>query len=293
MSEKISICICTFKRPALFDTLESLANLEGIDECDIDVVIADNDDTDVMRSRVAEFAATYRYQVQYVHAPARNISIARNAALANARGRWAAFIDDDEVADVWWLASLLKSRGDAVAVVGQCIARYPAGLPDWLRLCDFHSNRIANDPVNAYTSNVLLDLEFLREKRILFRKELGQTGGEDTIFFKEISRAGGSIIYRPAAIVYEPVVPSRANMRWVRRRKFRAGQTHALMCREFEPNAFRWLLVTAGVKSLASFAASILLLPGSVRSRGWQARGVLHFGAVCYWIWPNILKEYS
>lgn len=293
MKEQISICICTFRRPALFDTLNSLSELEGIEEFDVNVIISDNDDTDALRSQVAKFAPGYRYQIQYVHAPARNISIARNAALANARGEWAAFIDDDEVADALWLSALLKSRKNAVAVVGQCIARYPASLPGWLQLCDFHSARITDDPTNGYTGNVLLNRQFLQSEGIFFREELGKTGGEDTIFFKEIDRAGGCISYCPTAIIYETVIPSRATMKWVRRRNFRSGQTHALMCREFKPSMYNWLFLTSGLKSFASFFAMIFCVPGSVKSRRWQARFMFHLGAMFFSIWPKVLKEYG
>lgn len=293
MKERVSICICTFRRPALFEALASLVHLRDLDGYEVDVVIADNDDHDGLRQEVARFASGFRYEIYYVHAPARNISVARNAALAGAGGRWAAFIDDDEIADREWLSSLLKCKEGHAAVIGQCIAEYAPDLPEWLRQCDFHSNRITGDPVNAYTSNALLDLDFIRKRAISFRNELGQTGGEDTIFFREIDRSGGKIAYCPDAIVYEPVVTSRANMGWVRRRKFRAGQTHGLMCREFEPKAFHGLLFSSGVKAAVSLLASIFFIPGTVRSKLWQARGMLHLGALVYRVRPKILKEYG
>jgi len=293
MNEIVSICICTFRRPALFEALTSLGDLKGLEDYQIEVVVADNDEQDLMRQEVINFAEGFRFQIHYIHAPARNISVARNAALAAANGLWAAFIDDDEVADPLWLSTLLKHRHGNVAIVGPCIARYSSSFPGWIKKCDFHSNRIDKDPVNGYTSNVLLDIGFLRKKVIAFRTELGQTGGEDTIFFREIHRARGKISYCPDAVVYEPVVPSRANMNWVRRRKFRAGQIHGLMCREFKPEAFRWLAVTSGSKAALSFLASILFIPGSVRSRLWHARGILHLGALIYWLRPKILKEYG
>ena len=41
--------------------------------------------------------------ISYIHAPARNISIARNACVEAATGKWIAFIDDDELASENWL----------------------------------------------------------------------------------------------------------------------------------------------------------------------------------------------
>lgn len=293
MKPHVSICICTFKRASLFESLASLNHLRGLDDYEIDVVVADNDDHDIIRQDVSSFAKNFRFPIKYVHAPARNISIARNAALAHASGDWAAFIDDDEIADPNWLSMLLANRLGAIVVVGQCIATYSKDMPGWLSRCDFHSNRIVHDPINAYTSNVLLNLEFLRKMEISFRHELGQTGGEDTIFFREIDRAGGAIIYCPDSVVYEPVAPERANMKWVRRRKYRAGQTHGLLCREFAPSAYRWLFVTAGSKAVASFLLAFASMPWPHQSRIWQARSFLHLGALSYRIKPNILNEYG
>lgn len=293
MKQKISICICTFRRAVLFDALASLNYLEGLDAYEVDVIIADNDDQDTIRADVNRFASNFRFPIHYIHAPARNISIARNAALAHVSGRWAAFLDDDEISDPRWLSLLLTGVSEAVAVVGQCIAVYGSDMPAWLTICDFHSNRVDDDPVNAYTSNVLLDVDFLRENQIAFRNELGRTGGEDTIFFREIDRAGGTIIYRPEAIVYEPVTLGRASMKWVRRRKFRAGQTHGLVCREFAPRAFRWLFATAGAKAAMSFLLAFLLFPSPTRARIWEARGFLHLGALAYRLKPRILNEYG
>ena len=49
-------------------------------------------------------------QITYVHAPARNISRARNACLALATAPLIAFIDDDEVASPQWLAALMDTQ---------------------------------------------------------------------------------------------------------------------------------------------------------------------------------------
>lgn len=293
MKSQVSVCVCTFRRQSIYQTLKSIAQLEDVENYDIRIVIADNDDNDNLRSQLQDFATSYRFPIQYVHAPARNISVARNAALAQVSGHLAAFIDDDETADPRWLANLISNRADAAAVVGQCNAIYAPELPGWLARCDFHSNRITGDPVNAYTSNVLLDLDFLRAHRITFRHCLGRTGGEDTIFFREILRAGGEIRYCSESIVFEPVVPERANMEWVRRRKFRSGQTHGLMCREFAPQLYSRLLLTAGAKAAVSLTLALLYLPWTERARIWQARGFLHLGALAYCLRPQLIEEYG
>lgn len=293
MTEPVTIAMCTFRRMSAFDALRSFERLEGIDRSTVQVVVVDNDDTDAMREEFRQFAARYPFPLHYVHAPAGNISIARNAALDAAQTRWLAFIDDDETADPQWLAKLLECRASSVAIIGQCQATYDTALPGWLSRCDFHSNRITGNVVNAYTSNALLDLDFVRRHRLRFRPELGRTGGEDTIFFRQIAELGGAIHYCPQALVYEPVPPGRANMKWVLRRKYRAGQTHGLLCREFDRPTFRKLWLSAGAKLAYSACMTVLAIPGSDRWRRWLARAALHAGAVSYRLKPALIEEYA
>ena len=65
----------------------------------------------------------------YVHAPARNISIARNAALDAAQAPLVAFIDDDETATPLWLAALLEchQQTSATIIFGPVQAVYDGG----------------------------------------------------------------------------------------------------------------------------------------------------------------------
>lgn len=293
MTEQLTICICTFRRETVFDTLRSIAKIDVPADVSLSIVVIDNDDTDRLGERIAAYAATGTIPVRYVHAPGRNISIARNAALDVTETKWAAFIDDDEVADRAWLANLWTDRESARAILGRSQAVYHDESPSWLPRCDFHSNRIEGSPVNGYTSNVLFDAGYLRAEGIRFRESLGRTGGEDTIFFRELDRSGGTIRYCENSVVFEPVPPSRATMRWVCRRMFRAGQTHGLMCSEFKPSEYKWLALTAGAKAAASGLMSLVNLPGTVRSRRWLARACLHCGAVSYRLRPGILEEYS
>src|SRR5690606_33419483 len=107
----------------------------------VGIIVADNDEVPSARDLVLRLARELDLPVRYIHCPARNISIARNACLDASRARFVAFIDDDETALEDWLVRLVKaaesSRADAV--LGPVRAGYGAEAPRWMRRGDFHS----------------------------------------------------------------------------------------------------------------------------------------------------------
>ena len=106
-SRHISVCICTFKRPALLNRL-----LQALEEQETDalftfsIVVADNDEARSAEAAVAEFAANTTIAVKYCVQPQQNISLTRNKAIENATGDYIAFIDDDEFPIKRWLVTL-------------------------------------------------------------------------------------------------------------------------------------------------------------------------------------------
>ena len=76
----VDIGLCTFRRPELAEALASIDGLAVPDGVELHVIVADNDTEPTARPRVDAFARSSRHRVSYVHAPAGNISIARNAS---------------------------------------------------------------------------------------------------------------------------------------------------------------------------------------------------------------------
>ena len=234
-------------------------------------------------------------RVQYLHAPAQNISIARNAALMACRTRWLAFIDDDEAATPSWLTRLMASRGGAAAVFGPCQAIYGDKTPVWIRMGDYHSNRVtARRGVieTGYTSNALVDMNFVRAHNLEFDKELGRTGGEDTLFFYAMYRCGGQLAYAADAIVNEKVSPSRTNIKWIATRKYRSGQVHAKVQQKYNVVKYHQILLLSPAKIAfcASMAAVLVVRP--IRAMWWLMRGVLHLGMLSYRVSGRVHQEY-
>jgi succinoglycan biosynthesis protein ExoM len=257
--------------------------------------VIDNDFSPTAKALVSNACAATKMSVEYLHAPGQNISIARNAGLMACRTRWLAFVDDDETATPSWLDRLMASRGGAAAVFGPCEAIYGDKTPTWIRVGDYHSNRVVRRRgviETGYTSNVLIDMKFVRAHKLEFDKELGRTGGEDTLFFYAMYRCGGRLAYAVDAIVNEAVSPSRTAMSWVVTRKYRAGQTYAKLQQRYNSRKYRQILLLSPAKIAfcAGIAAVLVLCPS--RAMWWVMRGVLHLGTLSYRLSGKVYQEY-
>src|SRR5690606_11463773 len=80
-ADAVDVCVCTFRRPALSETLRSLAALQHPEGYRVGIIVADNDEVPSARDLVLRLARELDLPVRYIHCPARNISIARNACL--------------------------------------------------------------------------------------------------------------------------------------------------------------------------------------------------------------------
>ena len=124
----ISVCLCTYQRPTrLLPLLRALANQRDL-RGRYEVVVVDNDRDRSARS-VLRDARRDLPSLPLICAvePRQNIALARNLTVALARGRLLAFIDDDELPDERWLASLEEtlSRHHADGVFGPVVSRLP------------------------------------------------------------------------------------------------------------------------------------------------------------------------
>ncbi len=279
----IDIGICTFRRPQVADTLRSLAKLTGQPEWNLKIIVADNDDKPDAKTLIDDTALQTGLCVVYVHAPARNISIARNACLVEATAPLLAFIDDDEVVTPGWLSALLETltRTGADAVLGPVRALYDVDCPTWMQRGDFHSTfpvEAKGEIITGYTCNILFRRDAMPFQGLRFRESLGRSGGEDTVFFSNAYKKGARITYAPGAVVNEAVSPDRQSFAWLARRRFRAGQTHGLLILEDTRGARLPNLAKAMAKAIFCFAAAFILVIKTDRAHYWILRGMLHCG---------------
>jgi succinoglycan biosynthesis protein ExoM len=295
-SSEITVCICTFRRPSVLRTIDSIAaqEINGVSGSAFVILVIDNDDTPSARKMIEARASDVQVNIKYIHAPARNISIARNAALDTVTTPWLAFIDDDEYASTSWLQKLWLARHGAHASFGLTRAMYPSNTPQWIKEGDYHSNYVLDRvPINTgYTSNALIDLEFVRKNALRFDTRLGTTGGEDTVFFHHMFRAGGVLKYVRDAVTYEEVSPSRLNFGWVAKRRFRVGQVYAMMFHRFDLVDYRAVVWSAPLKISSCLVMAAVMSWHPNRAMWWLMRSIFHTGSVSFALGFKLYEEY-
>jgi succinoglycan biosynthesis protein ExoM len=292
--EAIDVCVCTFRRPSIAETIASVARQQLPAGTRLRLIVADNDEEPAAREMIEQAGRDAGVELHYVHAPARNISIARNACLDAATADWLAFIDDDETAPPDWLARLIARSEGVEVVFGVSEARFVPGTPDWIRQGDFHSNRLSDrdGAHNGYTCNVLIDRRFALRHKIRFDHKLGQIGGEDTLFFREMLDAGARFAYAPDAVVHEPIPAQRSNLAWLARRRYRAGQIHWLLLRRERKSGVA-VVPVAAAKLGYCMGRALISLPRPVSSAGHFLRGMLHAGVIASALGAGLYKEYA
>ena len=228
----ITVCICTFKRPELLrQILEDISVQETQNRFSFSIVVTDNDRSESARAVVEAFRKRANIEVLYAVEPEQNIALARNRALANARGQFVALIDDDEFPVKEWLMKLLLAciEHRSAGVLGPVRPRFEKQLPRWFIKGGFycrpeHATGTVMYWTETRTGNVLLQRGILEGLAEPFRREFG-SGSEDTDFFQRMQAAGHVFTWCNEAPVYEVVPADRCTRKYLLRRALLRGQS--------------------------------------------------------------------
>lgn len=282
---QVDVCICTYRRPYLAETLRSLAALELPANIKARIVVADNDAAPSARELVASIAPSLPFESIYIHCPSSNISLARNACLDAASGDFLAFVDDDSTVKEKWLAALIETADatGADAVLGPVQSVYAPTAPGWMRRGDFHSTSpvwVDGQIRTGYSGNVLLRRASPHVDGRRFNLALGKTGGEDTEYFSQLHTDGGQIAYAADAVVVEPVPENRAQLQWLAKRRFRSGQTHGRLLSNQQAGRRPVQIGLAAAKAAYCFAGAAALVAVPHKRNRQALRGIMHIGAI-------------
>jgi succinoglycan biosynthesis protein ExoM len=172
--------------------------------------------------------------VKYVHEPVPGISAGRNRAIDEASDAdLLVFIDDDETPRPGWLTALVDTwlSTRPTAVMGRVFFNVPADADPWVVAGGFFARprRPTGAEIGvAGAGNLLLDLRQVRALGVGFDPRLGLSGGEDTLFSRQLVRRGGRIVWCDESVADDYVPAKRATRQWVLQRAWRVGNCTAL-----------------------------------------------------------------
>ncbi len=279
-SLQASVLVCTHNRPHLVSrAIQSLA-ATTLPQDRFEVILVDSASTLPPQEAIEIGEASFRC-FRSVRLETPGISLARNTALAAARGRFAVYLDDDAMAPPNWLPTILAAFEQAdpqpAVVAGPVISEYETPLPTWWP--PEYERMLSAIPVqpsgfktpetfDGFAANIAFDAERLRQAGG-FSEKIGRVGGmllggEETLAIQDIFDAGGALYFCGTAPVQHFVASARLNEAWLLKRLWAEGYTVAAMYRlrgKLPPVS---KMAKEAIK-LAGGAANIV--PGSARLR--------------------------
>lgn len=278
-SVDISIIICTVDRFALADrAVESVLRQRIPHDMNIELIVVDNSPAGLSRERVETRALTSPFPLRYVHERRPNISHARNAGIAAARGGLVSFLDDDSEAQPDWLCHMLDVLvgNDGDFVIGPTYPDFEGGeAPRWDRSGTYYTRdlHLPNGAAitNGGTGNCLIRRASFLTDTPVFDPDFGRTGGEDSDFIARLRKRGGRILWCASGAVKEFQPLDRMTIGYRTLRYYRAGQTHVRV--RMKNSEYR-LLTALGHMSTGLIQITVLFVPYLLSSR-YQAPAVI------------------
>jgi glycosyltransferase involved in cell wall biosynthesis len=220
-------------------------------------MIVDNDRSRSAEPVVTAFAKASSIEIEYLVEPRQNIALARNMAIDNARGKFVAFIDDDEFPTKQWLKTLFTEceTRHVDGVLGPVKPHYEIEPPRWVVIGGFYDRP-------SYPTGLVINGRKGRTGNVMFRKAIvdGESEpfrsefrtGEDQDFFQRMISKGYVFTWCHEAMAYEWVPPIRWKRTFLLRRALLRGTISVL-----HPN----LGPKDVVKSILAVPAYLVVLP--------------------------------
>ena len=244
----ISIIVCTYNRANyLYDALESIAS-NDFPRNDYEIILVNNNSTDNTEEKCKLFAANFpEVNFRYFTENKQGLSFARNKGIAESKGDFLVFLDDDVVVKPDYLRNLksnLDNTPDLMAFGGKITPRFEAGHPPkWLNRWMYSLISATNcpDKTQKYGKRkypIGANMGFKRqclEKSGYFNTKLGRIGnillgGEEKDIFLKIKGFGMDIYYFHDVEIEHILPESRTTGEYIERVGIGVGISERLRC---------------------------------------------------------------
>ncbi len=244
MPMRITAVICTHNRVRMLsDAIQSLLS-QTAPSAQYEIIVVDNASTDDTATVVQAWQESHGAErLHLLHEPRLGLSHARNTGVQAATGEIIALMDDDGVAEVDWLAHMIKAYEtfpNAWAVGGKIVPVWEGTRPSWLTddlLPHLSMLNMGGTARSLETGEELYgaNCSFKRaafEELGLFRTDLGRCahqmlGSEETEFQTRILRHGRDVVYIPHAVVHHRVTSERLQPCYFIKLAYGKGRTRA------------------------------------------------------------------
>ncbi len=232
-----TVVVCAYTLDRWDVMCEAIAAVEREQPDQIVVVIDHNPDLlELSRARWPHHDVVANSGVQ-------GLSGARNTGVEHARSEVVAFLDDDAVPRVGWLAGLLGPFDDPIVGLtgGRVEPRWvddpPTWFPDeflWVIGCSYRGLPTATGPVRNPIGASMAIRATVFDIVGDFVDGVGRIGGhllgcEETELAIRARRAGYDIVYEPSSVVDHQASPERGTTRYFARRCYAEGLSKAMV----------------------------------------------------------------
>lgn len=224
---KISVILCTYNRcKKLGKALASVADSVLPEGIGWEVLVVDNNSSDLTRDVVSAYTKDYSDRFRYVFEPIPGKSHALNTGIRESMGDILAFMDDDVTVEPMWLKNLTRPLfgNEWIGAGGRILPDWPSTPPDWLALDGPRSLGgilalfdLGSQPCQLNQAPFGTNMAFKKsvfEKYGGFRTDLGPRPGseirdEDIEFCNRLFAADEKLRYEPTAVVYHAIPEKR------------------------------------------------------------------------------------
>jgi glucosyl-dolichyl phosphate glucuronosyltransferase len=299
----LTVCVCTHDRPRYVrDCLEGLRQQTAPRES-FAVLLVDSGSPEPARTALQELAQKYP-GAMLIRVDEPGVSAARNAGATAAVTDYIAYIDDDAVPDVSWVATILEALGQPstsgrrLAVLGgRILPSWEAPLPPWwppslrgiLSIIEYEGMgeyRTAELPaaMEPYACNMVVHVRSLLDNGG-FGVGIGRIGtvllsDEEVQLAWRLQDAGLSARYDHRIVVHHQIQASRLNPGWLLSRLYWQGASTVLTMRLLHDGGAVWRELPRRLMVAILFSPAALWPAGSTSCLGVRWRWSYAIGFV-------------